>query len=227
MTASAGGSDLKAYFEEARRWDEDRLATAIRSKRLAWVVAAGAGALAIAAVLAVAALAPLKSVEPFVVRVDRSSGVVDVMTGLKGSDHLTYEEAVNKYFLGLYVRVREGWLPQAAEQNFRQVSILSVPAEQQRWADQFRPTNAESPQVLWGPLTQSLIDVRSISFVSPKVATVRFHRTLRQAQQVTESDWVATIAFTYTTAPMAEADRLKNPLGFQVISYRADPEVAP
>jgi type IV secretion system protein VirB8 len=48
---------------------------------------------------------------------------------------------------------------------------------------------------------------------------------LRQAQQITETDWIATIAFAYTKAPMAEADRLRNPLGFQVISYRSDPEV--
>ena len=225
MTASAGGSDLKTYFDEAQRWDQDRLAAAIRSKRLAWGVAAGAGALAVAAVLAVAALTPLKTVEPFVVRVDRSTGAVDVMTGLKGGDHLTYEEAVSKYFLGLYVRAREGWLPQAAEQNFRQVSILSTPTEQQRWADLFRPANPQSPQVLWGQAGESQIDVRSISFVSPKVATVRFHRVVRQATQVSESDWVATLAFTYTKAPMLEADRLRNPLGFQVISYRADPEV--
>ena len=33
-------SDLKAYFAEARRWDQDRLSAAIRSRRLAWTVAA-------------------------------------------------------------------------------------------------------------------------------------------------------------------------------------------
>jgi type IV secretion system protein VirB8 len=226
MSATAGGSDLKTYFEEAKRWDQDRLAAAERSRRLAWTVAAVAAGLAIAAVAAVVALTPLKTVEPFVVRVDRATGAVDVMTGLKGADHLTYEEAVSKYFLGLYVRSREGWMPQAAEQNFRQVSILSTPAEQQRWAEQFRPANPQSPQVLWGQNGEALIDVRSISFVSPKVATVRFHRTLRTGAQTVESDWVATLAFTYTKAPMLEADRLKNPLGFQVSSYRADPEVA-
>lgn len=224
MTGVPSG-DLKIYFDEARRWDEDRLASAQRSKRLAWTVAGCAGLLALAAVGAVAALTPLKTVEPFVVRVDRATGAVDVMTGLKGQDQLTYDEAVSKYFLSLYVRTREGWLPQAAEQNFRQVSILSEPAEQQRWADDFRPANPQSPQVLWGDGAVSLIDVRAISFVSPKVADVRFHRTLRQAQQTTESDWIATVAFTYTKAPMAEADRLRNPLGFQAVSYRSDPEV--
>lgn len=220
-------SDLKLYFAEARRWDQDRLAAAERSRRLAWTVAAGASALAIASTGAVAGLTPLKTVEPFVVRVDRSTGAVDVMTGLSGGDHLTYEEAVNKYFLGLYVRAREGWLPAAAEQNFRQVSILSAPSEQQRWADAFRPANPQSPQVIWGDRGESLIDIRAISFVSPKVANVRFHRIVRQAQAAVESDWIATVAFTYTKAPMAEADRLRNPLGFQVLSYRADPEVAP
>jgi type IV secretion system protein VirB8 len=216
---------LKAYFEEAKSWDQDRLAAAVRSKRLAWTVAACACALAVVAVGTVAALTPLKTVEPFVVRVDRSTGAVDVMTGLKGTDHLTYDEAVSKYFLALYVRSREGWLPQAAEPNFRQVSILSTPEEQQRWADFFRPSNAQSPQVQWGDMVVSLIEVRAISFVSPKVADVRFHRILRQAQQTTESDWIATVAFNYTKAPMNEADRLRNPLGFQVVSYRADPEV--
>lgn len=218
-------SDLKVYFEESKSWEQDRLASALRSKRLAWTVAACAGVLALAAVGAVAALTPLKTVEPFVVRVDRSTGAVDVMTGLKGADHLTYDEAVSKYFLALYVRNREGWLPEAAEQDFRQVTILSTPPEQQRWADFFRPNNPQSPQVQWGDAAVSLIEVRAISFVSPKVADVRFHRILRQAQQTTESDWIATVAFTYTKAPMNEADRLRNPLGFQVISYRADPEV--
>ena len=217
--------DLKTYFEEARSWEQDRLKAAERSKRLAWTVACAAGALAVVAVGAVAALTPLKSVEPFVVRVDQATGAVDVMTGLKGQVHLTYDEAVSKYFLALYVRTREGWLPQAAEANFRQVAIMSAPPEQERWADDFRPSNPQSPQVAWGDNGVSLIDVRAISFVSPKVANVRFHRVLRVAQQDTESDWIATIAFTYTKAPMAEGDRMRNPLGFQVISYRSDPEV--
>ena len=69
------------------------------------------------------------------------------------------------------------------------------------------------------------MSIRAIGFINDGVANVRFRRTVRQVQQVTESDWIATIAFAYTRAPMSEADRLRNPLGFQVTSYRADPEV--
>ena len=220
-----GAPDLKGYFDEAKSWNDDRLRSAERSRRLAWGVAGFAALVATVAVGAVAALAPLKTVEPFVVRVDRATGAVEVMSALKSGKPLSYDEAVTKHFLAEYVRAREGWLPPAAEANFRQVSIMSTPAEQQRWADAFRPQNPQSPQVQYGPAGEAQVAIRAVSFVSAGVANLRFHRTVRIAQQVTESDWIATIAFTYTKAPMAEGDRLRNPLGFQVTSYRADPEV--
>jgi len=218
-------SDLRDYFAQARSWDQDRLAAARRSTRLAWTIATGAGVLAVVAVAAVAALAPLKSVQPFVVRVDQATGAVDVMNGLKAGGEVTYEEAVSKYFLGVYVRARESWLSPAAEANFSQVSIMSTSDEQQRWGEEFAPANRASPQVVYGQHAQVEVTIRAISFVSPKVASVRFHRAVRQGPQITQSDWISTIAFAYTAAPMLEADRLRNPLGFQVASYRADPEV--
>lgn len=217
--------DLKAYFAEARSWDMDRLRAAERSRRLAWTAAGVMAVLAISAVAAVATLAPLKTVAPYVVRVDRATGAVEVMSGLRGGKDLTYEEAVTKSFLATYVRARESWLPSAAEANFRQAAIMSTPEEQQRWAALFRPSNPASPQIALGPAAEAQVSVRAISFVAPKVANVRFHRTLRQGGQVAETDWIATLAFTYAKAPMSEADRLRNPLGFQVSSYRADPEV--
>ncbi|MBJ7483483.1 virB8 family protein [Brevundimonas sp.] len=219
-------SDLKTYFTEARRWDQDRLATAIRSRRLAWTVAGVASGLAAASVVAVILLTPLKTTEPFVVRVDRSTGAVDVVRGLSSTEGpATYDEAVSKYFLGQYVRAREGYLDPAAEESFALVSILSNGSEQRRWAEAYRGSNPQSPQNLYGSDAEAVVSIRAIGFINEGVANVRFHRTVRMAQQVTESDWIATIAFTYTRAPMSEPDRLRNPLGFQVTSYRADPEV--
>jgi type IV secretion system protein VirB8 len=219
-------NDLKRYFAEAKRWDQDRLASAVRSKRLAWTVAAVAGGLAITATVAVVGLTPLKSVEPFVIRVDQATGAVDLARGLSAeTGPVRYEEAVSKYFLAQYVRAREGYLDTAAEENFRLVSILSGPAEQRRWADLFRGTNLASPQNLYGRAAEASVSIRAVGFINPEVANVRYRRTVRRAQQVEESDWIATIAFAYTRAPMTEADRLRNPLGFQVLSYRSDPEV--
>ena len=159
-------------------------------------------------------------------RWDEATGAVDVVRALSDeTGPVRYDEAVSKYFLGQYVRQREGYLDPAAEDTFRLVSILSAPAEQRRWADLFRGSNPDSPQNLYGRDGEAVISIRAIGFINDGVANVRFHRTVRQAQQTVESDWIATIAFTYTRAPMSEPDRLRNPLGFQVTSYRADPEV--
>ena len=36
--------------------------------------------------------------------------------------------------------------------------------------------------------------------------------------------WIATIGYSYVNAPISTQDRRINPLGFQVYSYRIDPE---
>ncbi len=160
---------------------------------MAWTVAVLASTVAIAASAAVAALAPLKSVEPYVVRVNQTTGSVDVMTGLTGERGVTYNEAVSKSFLAQYVRAREGYLPPAAQENFQFVTILSTPDEQQRWADLYRATNPQSPQVLVGPDGSATVTIRNITFINDKVANVRFSKTVRLGQEVKVTDWIATL----------------------------------
>ena len=44
---------------------------------------------------------------------------------------------------------------------------------------------------------------------------------------MTTHDWVSLVRFRYTAAPMRNAWRFDNPLGFQVLEYRRDQETAP
>jgi type IV secretion system protein VirB8 len=123
--------DLKAYFAESASWDHDRLTAANRSKRLAWVIAAIAGGLAVTGVAAVAMLAPLKTVAPYVITVDKITGASEITSQLSGGKH-SYDEAVSKYFLAGYVRNREGWIPQARKEFFEGVLAMSARDEQSR-----------------------------------------------------------------------------------------------
>lgn len=216
--------ELKTYFAEAESWNDNRIQAAQRSRTLAWLVAGVASCAAIVAVGAVAALAPLKTVEPFVISMNETTGAVAVLTGLSGKKDVTYDEAVTKYFLAQYIRAREAYLPASAEQQFRQVSLLSTSAEQQRWASFFRGSNPQSPQVLIGPNGVAEVKIRAISFVNDEVANVRFTRLVRVQDKTESTDWIATVQFAYTQSPLSEADRMINPLGFQVATYRADPE---
>ncbi|RVT90297.1 virB8 family protein [Sphingomonas crocodyli] len=225
MAEGIPSRDLERYFAEARSWDQDRIRSAYRSRKLAWIVAGIAGTLATAAVAAVVALAPLKTVEPFVITVDRTTGATQVATAITGEKPLSYDEAVSKFFLAQYVRAREGWIPAAARENFNSVAILSDPNEQARWQRAFDATNPASPQTMFGARASAQVTVRSITFVNPKIAQVRFTRMVQpDLGDAVSTNWIATISFSYSAAPMAEGDRFRNPLGFQVSSYRADPE---
>ncbi|MBM3552099.1 MAG: virB8 family protein [Alphaproteobacteria bacterium] len=218
--------ELQTYFDNARRWEQDLLLAAQRSKRIAWFVAASACALAIVSVGAVAALAPLKTVEPFVIRVDNSTGIVETVAALKETP-ARYDEAVTKYFLARYVRAREGFSAAEAETNFRAVSLLSAPPEQARFAAWYRGSNPESPQVLHGKFGVATVRVKAISLLSDNVASVRYLTESRKGDETRTAHWIATLTFAYVNAPMASTDRLINPLGFQVSEYRADPEALP
>lgn len=227
MTVRPAQEDLSAYFAQAAAWDEDRLKEAERSRRLAWTVAATACCVATLATLAVCLLAPLKSVEPFIVRVDRSTGAVDVVSALSSARDQTPDEAVSKFFLARYVRVREGWLAASEREDFRQAALMSSASEQLRLAELHRPSNSQNPRALYGPDVVIDVQIRAISFINEKVAQIRFRRTLLRAAEAESQDWIATVGFDYVRTPMREADRLINPLGFQITSYRADPEVVP
>nr|WP_309402120.1 virB8 family protein [Aminobacter niigataensis]WMD00057.1 virB8 family protein [Aminobacter niigataensis] len=214
---------LKEYFEKARRFDQDRMVSAERSKRIAWFVAIVASVLACISVAAVVALTPLKTVEPFVIRIDNSTGIVDVVSAM-ASHAGSYDEEVTKYFAGRYVRAREGYVWSEAEENFRTASLMSNAAEQQRFAAAYRGGNPESPQNVYGRSATSRIGIKSISLINSNVVSVRYIRTITRGDDVRTTHWVATITYSYANAPISSSDRLVNPLGFVVSEYRADPE---
>ena len=217
--------DLKAYFAEAESWDRDRFVAATRSRRVAWIVAGVTSALAIVSVLSVMALSPLKTVVPYVVTVDKSTGATEVAQGLRGDKSITYDEAIRKYFLADYVRTREGWIPQAREEFYRKVLALSTREEQNRWTSFYKKDNPDSPQNQLTANDAVFVAIRSVAFISPNVAQVRFVKRLQRDQQVIETPAIATITFDVLSKPETEAGRYANPLGFQVKSYRADAEV--
>ena len=225
----AGGvtdkNDLKAYFAEAASWDHDRLIAANRSKRLAWLVAAIAGGLAITGVAAVAMLAPLKTVAPYVITVDKATGASEITSQLSGDKRLSYDEAVSKYFLADYVRNREGWIPQARKEFFEGVLAMSARDEQARWIAFYGKDNPKSPQAVFTDLDTVFIAVKSVTFVSKSVAQIRFAKTHQRGSITTETPAIATITFDTTDTPTTEQQRFKNPLGLEVQTYRADLEV--
>lgn len=224
MKSTVEKKDFKNYLEEARSWETDKVRAIQKSEKKAWWIAIAASVIAFASVLAVAMLTPLKTVEPYVIRVDNSTGIVDIVQSMQNAE-TNYDEAINKYFTQWYVRYREGYSKELAEEYYYNTGIMSVGAEQRKYYDFFNPKNPLSPLNVYGEYAKVKIRIKSTSFINANVALVRYYKEIEHgADKPQISHWAATIVFKYSGAPMHEKDRGINPIGFQVMEYRNDPD---
>lgn len=219
-------AEKKALERNALDWQRNDLQRAKRSVRLAWSIAGVAGLLAIVSVGAVAALAPLKKVVPFVVQVDKATGQTSVVPGLSGTNPMTYDISVKRYFLSQYVKDREGWIPLAENELIHAVMLMSGDEEKARFTQYFGRSNPASPQLVFKDTPMASIGIRSISFINDNVAEIHYARTVySHVGDPLVSNYVATLTYTITNRPQLERDLNVDPIGFTVTNYQTSPEV--
>lgn len=218
------------YLQQAQSWELDRAARAERSKKVAWGVAGVAAAIALAEAIALAGLTPLKKSEPYVIRVNDTTGVVDVVPIYTGTSNPG--ELVTRSQLNTYVIARERYFYGTAETDFEQVASMNTAQLNQAWATYWDKASPQSPINLYKDGTTVRVQIRSISFLKlgsgKEVAQVRFTKFARPGgtgdDQATH--WVSTIDFAYSKPSSDEKLRSLNPLGFKVVEYQREPEVA-
>jgi type IV secretion system protein VirB8 len=223
-------SELQDYFDAAESWDADRVAQSRRNTRIAWRVAGAGWLCAVAGAVALVLLMPLKQVIPYLVRVDGSTGVVDVVPALVG--RATPEEAVTRYFLTHYVSVCERFNFSTAESDYEECGAFHSAQRNQAWYALWTSTNPYSPLNLHKDGSSVHVQVNAVSFFTrasglSDLAQVRYLKAARQGAGSEESftHWVATIQYAYGEAAKDPKTRRWNPLGFKIIDFRTEPEV--
>lgn len=215
----------RSEVEPAPSWAADTQASLRRSRRVAWTVAAAAGALALVEAVALAVMAPLKTVEPYTILVDRQTGYVETVRSLKPG-LLPQDQAVTESALVQYVIARETYDPTDLRENYRKVTLWSEGGAEAEYVALMARSNPASPLNLYGPATMVAVLVKSVSLLTPTTALVRFDAVRRDAGGGAgeQRPYTAVLAFRYTGAPTRAEDRFLNPLGFQVTRYRRDAE---
>ncbi|MCL1079446.1 Type IV secretory pathway component [Parashewanella spongiae] len=224
----------KQYFKEARGWDAEISVRIKKSEQRAWLCCLLFTLIAVLQGIGLVCLLPLKSIEPFVIRVDNNSGLVDVVSTLSSHGQVKQQaqEVLDKYWLAQYVRHREGYQWETRSYNRKLVGLMSADDVQQEFAAQTDPkTNPQAPIVIYDQQAQVNTKINAISFIAKdkvnseqRITTlVRYSKKLKRVgENHPLTHWVATITFVYRNAPMSLQDRQLNPLGFQVLSYRND-----
>jgi type IV secretion system protein VirB8 len=223
---------LERYFEEAASWDRDRTAMNERSVLVAWRIAIGACVLTVMAIAALILLMPLKRVDPFVIRVDNSTGIVDVVPVYAG--HTEMPEAVTRYFLDHYVTVCERFNFATAESDYEECASFHGSTRNSAWVSMWDRGNPQSPLNIYKDGSNIRAQVSAITFFQrgnggEDLAQIRFTKTRRVGGTGSDqvAHWIATVQYVYGEPSTDARVRRWNPLGFKIVDYRDESEVLP
>jgi type IV secretion system protein VirB8 len=223
-------ADMEAYFAEARSWDADRAAQFQSSARAAWLTAAAGWLCAVAGAVSLTVLMPLKRVDPFVIRVDNTTGVIDVVPVYAGTASM--DEAVTRYFLTHYLNVCERFNFATAESDYEECGAFHSPQRNQAWYALWTATNPASPLNVHKDGSSVRVQVTSVSFFSrasglSDLAQVRYLKAAQQGPGAEESvtHWLATVQYAYAEPAKDPKTRRWNPLGFKILDFRSEPEI--
>ncbi|MGR6830979.1 virB8 family protein [Aliivibrio wodanis] len=195
------------------------------SEHRAWNITKGACALTALSWIALVLLMPLKTEVPYVAMVNEVTGYTQLLTTLS-EETISKQDALDAFWVGNYVRNREVYDWYTIQDSYDATLLMSSPDVGRDYANIFEGDDALDS--VWGKRFKAQVRLLSKPIIKNNIATVRFEKTLssvedsRKGQSTT---WIATLGFKYKTDAQSDEQRLKNPLGFEVVSYRLDPEL--
>ena len=180
----------------------------------------------LAAVLVIARLTPLKTVEPFVIQVDQKSGITQTVDPLTARE-LTSNEAVNNFYIVQYIRSREGYNPADLIRSYDTVRIMSENKDvYPEFITEADPNNPNSNAARLGNTGTRTVKFKSITYLTPTTVQARILvEEKSDGAGYRQEHKIVTIEFQYIKLALTNEERYINPLGFRVTSYRVVEEV--
>jgi type IV secretion system protein VirB8 len=211
-----------------------------RSERRAWWVAGAAVLMSLVLLGGYFYLLPLKQKVPYLVMADAYTGTSTVarLAGDFTDGTITASEAINRSNVAHFILAREAYDYNLIRlRDWTTVYTMAAPDVAAAYSHLHAATNPDSPYNTYGKTHAIRVAILSIQLLDgggaapARGATVRFQRSVYDLISATSrplDSRIATLAFTYKpNLGMSEKDRIENPLGFQVTSYRVDNDYAP
>lgn len=206
-----------------------------RSEKRAWTVAICSLTMSLILAGGYFYMLPLKEKVPYLILADAYSGTSSLsrLTDDVVNRQITASEAVNRSNVAHFILARESYdLALTNLRDWPTVLTMASPDVAQAYMNLHAQNNEQAPFKLYGKNRAIRTKILSIVLIggdngqTPKGATVRFQRSV--FDKVNGSTYpldskIATMEFAYKpNLRMDDQNRIENPLGFQVTSYRVD-----
>jgi type IV secretion system protein VirB8 len=226
--------DIQLMLEHSAAESDRQTGREERSRRAAWRVATGASALAVIA-FAIAAGAIHTSMRPApppeILVVDRSTGATSPLVSL-ATYQLTPEEATIRRSIATFLRARENYTFDTAEDNYYDAAAFMSPQLRAQWASYWDSASLASPMNVYKKDGKVRIQIGAITILRNGLGAATgvrasFTSRLSRADQPSgePANWIATIPFRWVNVASDERSRRVNDLGMEITDYIKDPDL--
>lgn len=219
--------DKDNFLEDSRHIERNLLAEVIKSRSIYKRVATASCAVTMGMMIITLAAVKQEKPAPVVLRVDKTTGEIERLLSTEVYKVST-DEAIDKNFIYRFVINYEGYNYKTIQMTYNTAVLLSTEDVGLQLYNSLygndKRLNLMGDKVNITP-TVSSIQIGSSDDKTNGLARVRF--TTREESSTGGEPkirkWIAELSYTYNSKLiMTEKQRLENPLGFQVRSYKVD-----
>ena len=216
--ASESSSDTTSSM--AKHWFGERHETAVTQRNFMLAVAVISLVGVAVAVLAVTQISLSKEFDPFVIQIEKNTGVAKVVKPLDPAA-LKSVDALGRYFVKKYVVARETYNPVDFETSARRlVRLFSSPQIYSFYRGYIRNKDND-PIIKYGQKNSTFLTVKSWSKLAPERYVLRFAISETSGPKRVYHK-IAIIDYHYTPMELNPGEEDVNPVGFQITGYRVD-----
>lgn len=214
---------------EKKNWYTDRYQYAIVQRNILIFVTIFSLTAVGLSVYAVAYLAKGKSFEPYVIQIEKKTGITTKINQASLEEYKA-NESIIKYFIHKYVLARESYDVADYEYNYGMVvALLSNSEVRSEFSKEINDPASPKNPINYGTNVKLIVGFKSISFIDKAKNTVQARisiaKKVRGSGQDVLSHYIVTLNYGFFDLSLSSEQRYVNPLGFQVTSYRIDEEI--
>lgn len=208
----------KAGAAKVKSWYANRYQMVVVQRNILLIFTLASMIAVTVAVIFVRNIMATKSLEPYVIEVEKKTGVPVVVEQLT-TKHLTGDEMVRKYFINKYIHATSGYNPRTYKRDAKIVRLFSTPRV---YSEFRRRVNAKA----LGANSKINVRIKSVQFTNANTAQIRLVRQIdKDGYESVNKDEIVMMDFYFTGLELTLEERLVNPLGFQVSRYLVSEEI--
>ncbi|MDM8335617.1 VirB8 family type IV secretion system protein [Wolbachia pipientis] len=176
-------------------------------------------------ILAIFKISTSSTIEPFVIEIEKKSGIVQLVDPVTVKQY-SADEVLNNHFIAEYIKSREVFDPYNYNYNYyTKVRLFSSSNVYREFRSYINSQSMNDLFNLYSDFVKNEFKVRSIQKLDDDTFQVRFtvEFTRKDGSSIRKNK-IVIMSYRYAPLEMNDQQRYINPLGFQVISYRVDDE---